>query len=67
MGRGKKRSIGLKIKKKQELLMLITVQRLRCEFLESEMETADMTGRHKTLKQAPLSIDATQGKRKVSC
>lgn len=47
--------------------MLIMVQRLRCEFLEPEMETADMTGRHKTLKQAPLPIDATQGKRKVSC
>lgn len=32
--------------------MLIIVQRLRCEILDPEMETADTTGRYKTLKEA---------------
>lgn len=35
--------------------MLITEQRLRCEILEPEMETADTPGRYKTLKGAPVA------------
>lgn len=42
---GKKREYCAKNKEKARALMLIMVQRLRCEILEPEMETADTTGR----------------------
>lgn len=32
--------------------MLFIVQRLRCEILEPKIETAGMTGRNKTFKEA---------------